>query len=90
MALLEDIAAGCGRLSRGEDLFLIPDRAEAIRKAFSLAAPGDAVLLLGKGHENTIDYASGAIPWNELDEANKALAQIGYRQSAGNAGKGAS
>ncbi len=90
MALLEDIAAGCSRLSRGKDLFLIPDRAAAIAKAFSMAAPGDAILLLGKGHENNIDYASGAIPWNELAVAEKALAAMGYRGQAGNAGKGAS
>lgn len=90
MALLEDIAAGCVGLSRGKDLFLIPDRAAAIAKAFSIAAPGDAVLLLGKGHENTIDYASGAIPWNELAQAKKALGLIGYRQKKENASKGAS
>jgi UDP-N-acetylmuramoyl-L-alanyl-D-glutamate--2,6-diaminopimelate ligase len=78
MALLEDIAAGCGSKARGKDLFLIPDRAKAIRKAIALAEPGDAVLLLGKGHENTIIYASGTIAWDELSEAEKALAEAGY------------
>jgi len=78
MALLEDIAAGCGALERDKSLFLIPDRRVAIRKALSVAQPGDAVLLLGKGHENTIEYASGAIPWNEIDEARSALAEAGY------------
>lgn len=78
MALLEDIAAGCQELVRGQSLFLIPDRKAAIRKAISLAGPGDAVLLLGKGHENTIEYASGAIQWNEMAEARAALAEAGY------------
>ena len=78
MALLEDIAAGCCVKTRGKDLFLIPDRAQAIRKAIALAEPGDAVLLLGKGHENTIIYASGAIAWDEQSEAEKALAEAGY------------
>jgi len=78
MALLEDIAAGCEGLTRGETLFLITDRKAAIRKALSLARPGDAVLLLGKGHEGTIDYASGAVPWNELAEAESALHEAGY------------
>jgi UDP-N-acetylmuramoyl-L-alanyl-D-glutamate--2,6-diaminopimelate ligase len=78
MALLEDIAAGCGAKTRGKDLFLIPDRAQAIRKAIALAEPGDAVLLLGKGHENTIIYASGTIAWDEQSEAEKALAEAGY------------
>jgi UDP-N-acetylmuramoyl-L-alanyl-D-glutamate--2,6-diaminopimelate ligase len=78
MALLEDIAAGCAGLERERTLFLIPDRRAAIRKALSIALPGDAVLLLGKGHENTIDYASGAIPWNEIAEARTALGEAGY------------
>ncbi|TFG85194.1 MAG: UDP-N-acetylmuramoyl-L-alanyl-D-glutamate--2,6-diaminopimelate ligase [Spirochaetales bacterium] len=78
MALLEDIAAGCTDLPRENRLFLIPDRAKAIRTALSLASPGDAVLLLGKGHEGTIDYQSGSIPWNEIEEAKRALSEIGY------------
>ncbi|MBU0929047.1 MAG: UDP-N-acetylmuramoyl-L-alanyl-D-glutamate--2,6-diaminopimelate ligase [Spirochaetes bacterium] len=81
MALLEDIAAGCEGLARDESLFLIPDRRAAIEKAIRLARPGDAVLLLGKGHESTIDYASGAVPWNESAEAESALRAAGYSRS---------
>jgi UDP-N-acetylmuramoyl-L-alanyl-D-glutamate--2,6-diaminopimelate ligase len=80
MALLEDIAAGCGSKERGQNLFLIPDRALAIRQAFKLAAPGDMILLLGKGHENSIIYASGTIPWDEISEAYSALAEMGYER----------
>lgn len=32
--------------------YVVPDRKEAIRKAMSLAKPGDVVVLAGKGHEN--------------------------------------
>lgn len=89
MAILEEIARGAeagaaegvnrkAPLSRGVDLFLIPDRRLAIRHAFSLAEPGDIVLLLGKGHENSIIYRDGLIPWNELEEAREALGEIGY------------
>ena len=48
-ALLEMIAAGCPERRRDEDLFVIPDRPTAIRKAFELARPGDIVMLLGQG-----------------------------------------
>ncbi len=82
MALLEDIAAGCPGLVRGERLFLIPDRRAAIRRAFSLAGPGDLVLLLGKGHENSIIYARGTIPWDEIAEAEAALAELDYERSS--------
>ncbi|MFH2112868.1 MAG: UDP-N-acetylmuramoyl-L-alanyl-D-glutamate--2,6-diaminopimelate ligase [Spirochaetota bacterium] len=80
MALLEDIAAGCGGKERGKDLFLIPDRVIAIRHAIKLAGPGDTVLLLGKGHENSIIYASGNVSWNEVSEAYTALAEAGYER----------
>jgi UDP-N-acetylmuramoyl-L-alanyl-D-glutamate--2,6-diaminopimelate ligase len=78
MELLEEIASGCPERTRGTDLFLIPDRPTAIRVAFSLAKPGDAVLLLGKGHENSIIYADRTIPYDEIGEAEKALAEMGY------------
>jgi len=87
MTILEEIAAGCvatsgcetdSRMIRNETLFLIPDRPQAIRKAFSLAAQGDIVLLLGKGHENSIIYASGPISYDEISVAEKALEEAGY------------
>ena len=93
MAILEEIAKGCETthghkatadreagtgLVRNETLFLIPDRPAALRKAFSLAGKGDLVLLLGKGHENSIIYASGAVAYDEIAEAEKALEEAGY------------
>ncbi|MCA1949363.1 MAG: UDP-N-acetylmuramoyl-L-alanyl-D-glutamate--2,6-diaminopimelate ligase [Treponema sp.] len=78
MALLEEIAAGCPELVRDQELFLIPDRPQAIRKAFRLARPGDVVLLLGKGHENSIIYKDHTMPYDEIGEAEKALAEMGY------------
>ena len=86
MAILEEIARGCAtnpKLRRGEGLFLIPDRKAAIRKAFSLARPGDTALLLGKGHENSIIYAAETMPYDEIAEAEKALAEMGWDGEAG-------
>jgi UDP-N-acetylmuramoyl-L-alanyl-D-glutamate--2,6-diaminopimelate ligase len=79
LAILEEIAAGCPERNRGKDLFLIPDRPRAIRKAFSLARPGDLVLLLGKGHENSIIYAKETRTYDEIGEAEKVLAEMGWR-----------
>jgi UDP-N-acetylmuramoyl-L-alanyl-D-glutamate--2,6-diaminopimelate ligase len=61
---------------RGETLFLIPDRPEAIRKAVSLARLGDLVLLLGKGPEHSIIYADGPIPYDEISEAEAATGEV--------------
>ena len=59
--------------TRDKDLFLVHDRTEAISFIFSRAKPGDTVLLLGKGHEKTIERADGSHPWNEMSVARKAL-----------------
>lgn len=79
-AILDEIAAGAveGGRSRGADLLVIPDRAEAIAAAFHAARPGDVVLLAGKGHEQTILYADHALAWDERAEARRALAALGY------------
>jgi len=63
---------------RDKNLFLIPDRPTAIRKALSLAHKGDIVLLLGKGHENSIIYADRVMSYDEIKETEKALAEMGF------------
>lgn len=78
MTLLGDIAKGCAGKTKDKDLFLIPDRAQGIRKALELAVPGSTVALLGKGHENTIIYKDRVIPWNEIEEAKQALIELGF------------
>lgn len=54
--IMEQIAAGAEKAGkkRGEDLFLIHDRPDAIEFAVGSARSGDTVLLLGKGHEKDI------------------------------------
>ncbi len=71
--LLKMIAKGCENKNLNKDLFIIPDRATAIKKAFSLAKNKDAVLLLGKGHENSIIYKDKSIPYDEEETARKIL-----------------
>jgi len=82
--ILNEIAAGVydeapALFKQGQNLFLIPDRPAAIRKAFSLALEGDIVLLLGKGHENSIIYKDRTMRYDEIGEAEKALEQIMLR-----------
>ncbi|MGP1454208.1 MAG: UDP-N-acetylmuramoyl-L-alanyl-D-glutamate--2,6-diaminopimelate ligase [Treponema sp.] len=76
VALLEMIAAGCPDRKRDENLFIIPDRPAAIRKACRCAKAGDCVLLLGKGHENSIIYKDHTMPYDEYTEAKKTLAEL--------------
>jgi UDP-N-acetylmuramoyl-L-alanyl-D-glutamate--2,6-diaminopimelate ligase len=82
MAILKEIAAGIEtekrRWREGENLFLIPDRPAAVRRALSLAGPGDLVLLLGKGHENSIIYSTETRRYDEIEETEQALEELGF------------
>ena len=62
--------------TRDLDLFLVHDRTEAIKFALGRAQAGDTVLLLGKGHEKTIERADGEHPWDEIGTARHHLAQL--------------
>jgi UDP-N-acetylmuramoyl-L-alanyl-D-glutamate--2,6-diaminopimelate ligase len=81
MDIIEQIAAGVysegASFKKDENLFLIPDRPAAIRKALSLAKAGDIVLLLGRGHENTIFYADHEKYFDEIADTGKMLDEMG-------------
>jgi UDP-N-acetylmuramoyl-L-alanyl-D-glutamate--2,6-diaminopimelate ligase len=76
--ILDEIAAGAEKAGkvRDTDLFLVHDRTEAISFALRRAKKGDTVLLLGKGHEKTIEHADGEHPWNEAEVTRTALQRL--------------
>lgn len=73
--IMDQIAGGAEKAGkkRDKDLFLVHDRGEAVQFAVNRAAKGDTVLLLGKGHEKTIERADGAHPWDEIGTAHQAI-----------------
>lgn len=80
MEIMDKIAGGAEKAGkvRDKDLFLVHDRTKAI--AFAVARAGsadDTVLLLGKGHEKTIERADGEHPWDEIGTAKDALRNLG-------------
>ncbi len=77
-AIMEEIAAGvesAGKI-RDKNLFLVHERPAAISFALKRASKGDTVLLLGKGHEKTIEHADGEHPWDEVGTALEALKKL--------------
>lgn len=73
--IIDQIAEGCSQTENHKSHVLkIIDRREAIKKAISLARPGDAVILTGKGSETSIHIAGGkTIPWNEREVVQEIL-----------------
>jgi UDP-N-acetylmuramoyl-L-alanyl-D-glutamate--2,6-diaminopimelate ligase len=53
------VLAGAAQAESGAVVTEIADRRQAIRSLVSQARPGDAVLILGKGHEQGQDVAGG-------------------------------
>ena len=78
--ILEAIARGAEAAGkrRDLDLLLIADRRAAISAALERAAPGDIVLLAGKGHERSIIGPTGPVAWNERTVAEAALRELGF------------
>lgn len=76
-AILEQIAEGAKKSGKTQDkdLFLVHNRQEAINFAIDRAQKGDTVLLLGKGHEHTIERAHGTDLWDEVATTRQAIAQ---------------
>jgi UDP-N-acetylmuramoyl-L-alanyl-D-glutamate--2,6-diaminopimelate ligase len=52
---------------------VIPDRREAIRRAVQWAGPGEVILIAGKGHENVQLVGDQTLPFDDRQEALKAV-----------------
>ena len=77
--ILAQIASGAGKAGKikDKDMFLILDRKKAIKFALGRASnPEDTIVLLGKGHEKTIERADGEHYWNEIEITKKFLREI--------------
>ena len=60
----------------GKSLFIEPDRRNAIRKGLSLANPGDIVLSLGKGHEQSMCFGTTEYLWDDRTAMHAALCEM--------------
>jgi UDP-N-acetylmuramoyl-L-alanyl-D-glutamate--2,6-diaminopimelate ligase len=66
-------ARGC---LEGRDFERVRDRGRAIFRAMQLARPGDVVLALGKGHEQSMCFGTTEYPWDDREAVRSALAGV--------------
>ena len=72
--IIEEIKAGIPQsFNEGENMFIILDRKEAVRKAIGLARPEDIVLLLALGAQTVMAKKEGTVPYNEREFAKNVL-----------------
>ncbi|PZS07957.1 MAG: hypothetical protein DLM70_03045, partial [Chloroflexi bacterium] len=71
--IIDEIAAGVDAGEEGERFVRVPDRETAIRCAVGLARPGDVVVILGKGHEQSIVVNGRQEPWSDAEVARCAI-----------------
>lgn len=64
-AINRAIAEGVEEHAAADRYAIVPDRAEAIGYALSLARTGDVVASFGKGHERSMCFGEIETPWNE-------------------------
>ncbi len=71
-AIIAQVTAG---IPENKELTVQPDRARAIAAAVEAAAPGDAVLIAGKGHEEYQIVSGGKIPFSDEAVVRTLLAE---------------
>jgi UDP-N-acetylmuramoyl-L-alanyl-D-glutamate--2,6-diaminopimelate ligase len=76
LKIISDVVVG---LQKTNGKYLIePDREKAISMAIDEAREGDIVLLAGKGHEDYQVLGEATLPWDDREQARKALRDRGY------------
>ncbi|MDP3994009.1 MAG: UDP-N-acetylmuramoyl-L-alanyl-D-glutamate--2,6-diaminopimelate ligase [bacterium] len=74
LEICKQIASGIQKRVRGRDYFVIPDRREAIRFALRQAqGSNDAVVIAGKGHEQSLNIDGAEIPWDDREVMREEL-----------------
>jgi len=68
LAIIQDVLQGTGT-----DVEIDPDRRSAIARAIEVAAPGDVVVIAGKGHEQGQEVAGEKLPFDDRVVAREAL-----------------
>jgi len=75
--ILQEMAEGM--ISKGgieeQGFWRVPDRGEAIRFALQLAKPEDAVLVCGKGHEQSMCFGETEYLWDDRNALLAALSE---------------
>src|SRR3989338_28156 len=74
--ICEEIRKGIARKTDGRDLFIIPDRRQAIAFALKSGKNGDLVVITGNGHEQSLNVDGRELMWDDRRVVAEELAKI--------------
>lgn len=74
--IVDDLVSGA--VNRNYDIIL--DRKKAIKKGISLLKNNDALLILGKGHEDYLNLGDRTIHFDDVEEVNKIIDELNVKQ----------
>lgn len=74
-AIRAAVMAGCPEATN------VGDRAEAILRGVDALGPGDALLILGKGHETGQIVGTDVLPFNDVEQASVAVMALDSAQT---------
>jgi UDP-N-acetylmuramyl-tripeptide synthetase len=72
-AIIEEVMTGVPGGRENPHIVVEEDRRVAIRRALDAAAPGDVVVIAGKGHETYQEISGRRLPFDDAVEAREAL-----------------
>src|SRR3989344_2312405 len=64
--IAEEIVLGITKRG-GKEVFIEPDRKKAIAFAIAKAQKGDIVIITCKGHERSMNFGNGEVPWSDQE-----------------------
>ncbi len=75
--ILQEMSLGAetGGGVEGKDFWRVPDRGEAIKSALRIANKGDVVIVLGKGHEQSMCFGETEYNWDDRIALRAALSE---------------
>ena len=76
--IIKDIAVASIRAGKiiNQNIFVIEDRRDGIKKCLQLAQQGDVVLITGKGAEQSMIIKGNKIPWDDREVVREELKNI--------------
>ncbi len=72
LATMAESATAHGGIEK-HTFWRVPDRGQALAFGCSLARPGDLVIALGKGHEQSMCFGTVEYPWDDRDSLRGAI-----------------